>query len=203
MLPPIMVKKGLRKTLDNNDIAAIVSNCSNPIYKTLFLFVYMSGARITEALDVRKADCLVKEPYLIVKVLTRKKRTLGEQRVLYFRCEHPFIQPVIEVIKMRSDPDERIWKVNRISAWRNLKWAAERAGFDKKKIWLHFLRTSRLTQLANNGATANELKAWAGWSDLKYAKFYVQETEQMSINVAEKMYKQSLEESKSNDVQSQ
>jgi len=74
--------------------------------------------------------------------------------------------------------------MHRITAWRHITEAGQLAGVGK--VWLHFIRHSRLTDYANKGGTANELKKFAGWTHIYMADVYCREHDAATKNLADK-----------------
>jgi len=69
---------------------------------------------------------------------------------------------------------------NRVLAWRAIKKL-------NPTIYPHLFRHTRLTRLAEKGATAAQLMTWAGWKNIKMAATYVQRSEKLIEDLADKI----------------
>ena len=63
-------------------------------------------------------------------------------------------------------------------------------GFEEDKFWLHYIRASSLSLDVARGATASQLKAKAGWSNIIYADYYIAENFDATKSMADKHIEQ-------------
>jgi len=182
MITERMQRKGRHKELDDGDIKAIYNACRLKS-KGLVLFLWLTGCRISEALEMHKVDVSYNHPYYIFKVPTKKHGVILEQRPIYVREDHPFMERLKIYLDVKEG-EESLWNMHRITAWRHITEAGQLAGVGK--VWLHFIRHSRLTDYANKGGTANELKKFAGWTHIYMADVYCREHDAATKNLADK-----------------
>lgn len=155
--------------------------------QALFYFCYLTGARISEALDVTARDIQDKGDYLTVKLITRKNQRVPfrEVPIPTTQKERPMLSHIYEYIK--GDPGDRIFPgLSRNNAWfrlsrKSIRIRAILLGENReiirdyvKKINPHYLRHCRLTHLVQHyGYNELRLMRFAGWTNTQPAIVYV------------------------------
>jgi len=153
--------------------------------KALIGFLYLFGCRISEALQVKTDDLWVDENNrLNARIMVLKNKQLG-RHVLKISMNSPFVDIILSY-KAQKQAGELMWnfsqnlKSARVIAHRKIKKLNERA-------YPHLFRHTRLTKLAERGASPIQIQIWAGWSDITPADVYVRKSAQMIEDLADKI----------------
>lgn len=158
-----------RITLEDID-TAIKNNKENPWVNALIICLYYYGLRISEALALNPRDFkLFKHKksgreYLQVRSPTLKNRT-NKSRTLYVPLDQPYIQQLYEYVRSVHSP--RVFDYSR-------QWARVRIQKLLPFVSPHVFRHNILNDMAQQGLNEFSLEGWAGWSDARPAKNYVQ-----------------------------
>lgn len=158
-----------------------------PWVKSLIVFLYLVGPRITEAVKIKRKDIWVEDGRMVVRIYALKKRAklqtayATNAHLLHISLNAPFLQEVLlPYIERITDPEARVWRYSRQWAWVQLKKA-------NPKISPHIFRHDRLTKLALLGADPFTIQDWAGWSDVRPASYYVHATGNLAAKFADKI----------------
>jgi integrase len=166
-----------------DEVKAMIE-ASDPELKSFIAFLYLTGCRISEALQVRAEDIWEEEDKINIRIPVLKTEYAGKHIVKIAKSA-PFMSLILEK-KAQKQIGERIWnfsqnlKSARVIIWRKLKALNPR-------IYPHLFRHTRLTKLAEKGATASQLQVWAGWKSIKMADIYVRRTPRMIEDLADKV----------------
>lgn len=173
------------KMPSRQELLNVIEKIYNLEHRALICFLYLTGARIGELLDIKKYqlefDTIKGTPFLIINnVKTLKRRTPVFRRVPIplTKREQPFLKPFLDFIKP-LEQDELLFKFDRKKAWAIVK--------DKTYLFPHYLRHIRLTHLKiEHGFDALDLKQFTGWKDTRPAETYAH----LDVrSIAEKMTK--------------
>jgi len=139
-----------------------------PQLMALLAVLYLTGQRISEILALRPGDITVKDDRVVFKFLMKKKRSKGAlipRHNVPISLKSPYIVDFLVYLKERVE-SEVVFTIDRNKAWRLIKEL-------NPNCYLHFFRHTRLSRLAEQGATGPELMTWAGWADLRPASRYL------------------------------
>lgn len=170
-----------KRKLTNKTLDYFMQSKAEPWVKTLFVYLYYYGVRISEALAVVVEDFVVSEDdelkYLSVTSLTLKNPT-QDSRVLWVPMTQPYIQELLGYIKYKDTG--KLWSYSR-------QWA--RVKLQQTLPWItpHGFRHNRLDDFAQKGENPYALKSWAGWSDIRPGDSYVQAVD--TRKMAERYFK--------------
>ena len=174
---PNYIHANPKRRITMEDLDKMVQSDAAAWVKTLTIFLYFFGARISEALAMKPTDFSIyklgRKTYLEIYCPTLKKhKKKGEEnpkppepRRLYAPIEAPYIQPLYEYVKNISRP--RVWPYTRQYARKKIQQVLPTTS-------PHCFRHSRLDSFAQHDESAFSLQSWAGWSDLRPARAYVQ-----------------------------
>jgi integrase len=184
---PMVINAG-RDLVTREEAIALVEKADSSETKALVSILYLSGARISEVMTLRRKDCWTDEKYLWIRFKTlkdRKTKVIVSERHNFFELPTPekenfFVKKIIEfVTESFSDMDKDIGKdkliffsdldnseSRRNRAWRLLKKLDE-------TLWAHLFRHTRATSLANKGATEARMMGWFGWTDPRATTTYI------------------------------
>ena len=164
--------------LSREEVRRIVNALDSTRDKALVAFLYLTGARISEALQVRAEDFQLKDEWLLVRLITLKKRRRKKDgykpkppRIVPIPLKDPLSRHVLAWV--RQVGEGRLWPFTRRWALEIVKRGARRAGI-RRRVWLHLLRHSRLTELvAEYDYGEFQLMRFTGWSDARPADTYI------------------------------
>jgi integrase len=145
--------------------------------KALIAMLYLSGQRITEILKLTRGNIMVdpsRPDIIIVSFLIQKRRDNGSPLIPRHRLplglNLPFMDEFLKWANNFSEPSSRLFSITRQHAWEIVKKL-------NPNTYPHFFRHTRLSMLAESGASGPELMIWAGWSDLRPAGNYLSRSE--------------------------
>ena len=155
----------------------IKTNPESVWVNALIICLYYYGLRISEALALRPRDFKQythKESgrkYLQVRSSTLKNRT-DKNRTLYVPMDQLYIQYLYDFV--RTSPSVRVFNYSR-------QWARVKIQQRLPQVSPHVLRYNILNDMAQQGLNEFSLESWAGWSDARPAKSYVQKVNAREI----------------------
>jgi len=181
-------KKPVPEAMRMKDLVELGKRYSNPEDRALFYFCYLTGARISEALDVTPEDIHEHRSeelgeYLTVRLLTRKNRR-AKIRDVPVPLQQAEKAMVSYVNKYKGSGDGKIFTgLSRTNAWNRLSKVSISVRAIRGKEILpeftkgvnpHYLRHCRLTHLVQHyGFNELQLMRFAGWTNTKPAIVYV------------------------------
>jgi site-specific recombinase XerD len=162
----------------------------DPRVKYLLAMLIGYGKRVSEVLALDRSDLHVSEDGFIVvrfKILkSRPKSGIMKIRTKRLSLDHWCARPIIQYVQYIEDGYllPSYGKTGHITRQMARHWLK---ALDKD-VWPHLFRHSLATMMAENGATAFELKAYFDWDDIRTAQRYVLETEALSEKWAERVF---------------
>lgn len=155
--------------------------------RAILAFLYVSGARISEVLILRVRDVIVDGSDVKVTVATLKRGKSGSPitltRDLVFTTTTPYINLFIDhwlyaKKEMEENPDLYdkdlyLFDSNRKQVWYYIHKVNDYCS-------PHIFRHSRLQKLADLGASAHEIRLWAGHKRVETSTRYIEQSAQMS-----------------------
>ena len=163
--------------LDPSWFNALLNKLSSPHNKLLARFLYLTGARVSEALNLEWSRCSFERRRIqFIKTKTLNPRALpmsDELRDILIKCQRmnqdkPFCQSYSEFYTDYMAAKEYVCFELKLGDTVYEEWV------------IHTLRHTCLTQLAMRGATAIQIMEWAGHKSLSTSQKYVH---QSSINL--------------------
>ena len=166
----------------------LMKRARDPRVRYLLAMLIGFGKRVTEVLTVDRSDFHVSEDGFIVvkfKILkSRPKSGIMKIRTKRLSIRHWCARPIVEYVQYV----EGGYLLPSYGQHGHI--TRQTAGFWLKKldpdIWPHLFRHSLATMMAENGATAFELKAYFDWDNMNTAMRYVRETEALSEKWADR-----------------
>lgn len=161
---------------------------------------WMFGKRISEIMKLRKEDLWFKDGYLFIRFDVGKKRrekdvvkkTYIKQTIESSKYVKDYIKPYFEKIKdgyifpsYGSGENRRVIMGERVYEYRteggHLTTGRIRQQLKEvnERVWLHLIRHSLATRMAEKGVGVPQLMAWFDWSSANVAMRYVEGTPQM------------------------
>jgi len=164
--------------------------------KSLIAFLYLYGPRISEAIGVQGRHIYVDPPsqpkYLAAQIGILKTRTAAKggpfkirPHILKVPLEHPFT----DTIRKHRDRLTAIQYLYMISPTKQSSRTLATAKMKQlnRNCSPHLFRHSRLMKLALKGATAFQLRDWAGWTDIRPAMSYVRAAGTLAAQLSDKV----------------
>jgi integrase/recombinase XerD len=113
--PIRFVKQDIRKYWIKEQIDSMLESINNHRHKMLIRFLWMSGVRITEAINLKKGDIDFNNYLMKVKWLKSRK---WNERVLPI---HPTLKNILEVYTAPLKESDLIFPISRQRAWQLTK----------------------------------------------------------------------------------
>ena len=164
-------------------------------FKFLFILAYLTGARISEMLQLRRMDFSIEEiegrKFLAVQILTLKEHRSNLLRKILVPAdgyEFELVRLFVNDFLSQFYDKEKVFSMKRIAAWKKFSKinigpvqgvvettiGAQVKYFDKYPCFPHFMRHCRLTHLKKKyGFDDQYLMRWAGWASTQMAAEYV------------------------------
>jgi len=109
------VKSDIRLYWEKDFINQTINAVSNASHSMLFRFLWMSGVRITEAINLKKGDVDFQHYTMILKWLKSRKY---KRRVAPI---HPNLLSILQVYSASMKQDDKIFPISRQRAWQLTK----------------------------------------------------------------------------------
>ena len=164
------VAQTLPEYLEKSEVDRLLECAPDPASRLLMLLQWRAGLRVSEALALTPADLHLdhQPPTLRVRMgKGRKTRIIPVQPELH--------NALIAVLSFtRVDRDRPLVQMSRVTAWRKVKQAADRAGLNADRIGTHTLRHSYARHNLQYGVQLNTLSMWLGHASIKTTLRYLQ-----------------------------
>ena len=169
-LPMYRNRKRMIVVLIKEELSAFFNACDNYMYKTIFMLIYGSGLRVSEAVSLRTQDIDSENMRIFVKSGKDRYTVLPKTSLDMLRQYYKMYKP--------NHPDRYLF-LNRESA--KLKTERTRVFFRRyrrkaklnEKFVVHSLRHSFATDLIERGATIIEVKELMGHSNIRSTMEYI------------------------------
>lgn len=161
--PPKQVVAERILTID--EIRAIINAADEGFDRTLLRFLFYSGARVSEAVNLRWRDVHPIPGGWSVTLYGKG----GKTRHVRLRAG---LYDELRAISPYGGPDDRIFPVTRTTAWRIVRRAAHRAGI-QKPVSPHWFRHSHASLRLDAGANIRQVQADLGHSKLETTQIYL------------------------------
>lgn len=172
-LPMYRNRRKIKDVLTKEELSTFFNACENYKYKTIFMMIYGSGLRISEALNLRIKDIDSKKMRIFVREGKGKKErytVLPEMSLKMLRKYYKIYKP--------KHPEGYIFlnrEGNPLTVERTREFFRRyrrKAGIDEKFV-VHSLRHSFATDLIERGATILEVKEAMGHSNIRSTMEYI------------------------------
>ncbi|CAA2145151.1 tyrosine-type recombinase/integrase [Methylobacterium bullatum] len=138
-----------------------------PKIRTLCLMLAWSGCRITEVLNLTRADLDCEAGTIAVRCL--KKRRGGVVREIPVPAE---FLAVLRQVHGAGRPSERLWPIARNTAWRQVKTVMEMASVGATAASPKGLRHGFGVHAIRSGIPLNLLQRWLGHASMSTTAIY-------------------------------
>ncbi|TMN21868.1 recombinase [Lentibacillus cibarius] len=165
------VPEDQKVTLTEDEVDQLINEIDKPLLKTLVIFMYRTGLRITSAINLRLEDVDLDAGTITACIKEGKIITIHISEKLY--------PTLVEYLKSIRDSDSPYFfatkKTGRVSpAYMNaqLRAAVKRLGWNKK-VTSHTLRRSFATNLLRNGVELPYISKLLGHESVKTTMIYL------------------------------
>lgn len=182
-----IIKIAPRDPMTIAEVANMVARAKCQRDKALVSVLFLTGQRISEILKLTRKDVIVdpsRPNRIIISFLIQKRKRKRIKDNVYVPVTNPliprhripldmslpFMGDFVKWVNNFSEPDVRIFKITRQHAWAIIKAL-------NPNTFPHFFRHTKISMLAEKGASGPELMTWAGWSDLRPAGRYLSRSE--------------------------
>lgn len=145
--------------LDVEDVNRLIEATESPMYKALIAFLFESGARINEALQIRVDDVLETDKGMIIGVI-QTKTGLDRRRGLYVYSSG-YIRNHITYSGLSKK--DRLFPITGVAVGMMLKKIGESAGIEKP-ISPHKFRHAQATDMVLRGYQESVIRKKLGWT---------------------------------------
>ena len=182
-LPMRKKKKTVYEVLTKEELSTFFNACDNYMYKTIFMLIYGSGLRISEAVNLRVEDIDSRKMRIFVREGKGKKerytvlpKTSLEMLRKYYQMYNPRHPEGYIFLNREGNP----LKVERTRVF--FRRYRRKAKIDEKFV-VHSLRHSFATDLIERGATILEVKELMGHSNIRSTMEYIHVAKiELSVN---------------------
>lgn len=159
-------KKEINRLITIEQAKAMIEKAENKEHKFLIAMLYITGARPLELLKLKKRDFETKDSDLRILLPTKKrKRTAGGMtlRMLPFDIKQtPFVSDIIVPwISALGDPDTNALTITSTTRIQQIVYT-----LSDNEFCPYNFRHNRLSQIALNGGTIEELKQFKGATNI-------------------------------------
>lgn len=172
-IPMIKGKRRLPKILSDEELSIFFNACENYMYKTIFMMIYGSGLRISEATNLRVEDVDSKNMRLFVrngKGERERYTVLPKASLEMLRKYYKIYKPKHPEGYIFLNEDENPLKVERLRVF--FRRYRRKAGISEDFI-VHSLRHSFATKLVEEGVPLVQVKELLGHSCIRSTMTYV------------------------------
>jgi len=177
---PKLVKK-LPTVLEIHEVERLLAQPDESLYrgirdKALLEFMYASGVRVSELVDLKKSDFFEEEGLARVLGKGSKERIVPVGDIAV-RCVQRYSQRVRPELAMKGMGGDHLFlsmwgkPLTRVAVWKLLKSYGMEAGISKN-ISPHTLRHSFATHLLEGGADLRAVQEMLGHSDISTTQIY-------------------------------
>lgn len=163
--------------IDEDSFSKMFKNARYQQDKAILVLSWLTGGRPAEIMALRKKDIIFEEHRLIVKISTKKLGKKGKfmirNRTLNINLDmsHDYIQILKRFVERKKHEDKPIFDISRRTFYNIIN----RIGYDALNVSIcpYNFRHSRMTLLAEKGASKEQLKRFKGSRTDKSVNAYV------------------------------
>lgn len=154
-------EKEMNRLIELEEVETMIKKTKIPSYKILIALLYITGARPSELVNLKKKDFSFEDQDMRIVLKTKKK---GYERMLPFDINTtPLIKElIIPFLKKIEDPEKRIFSFRTPTRIRQIVYE-----LSNNKLCPYNFRKNRLSRLGMDGASPHELMYFKGAKDFK------------------------------------
>lgn len=165
------------------EVEAMLMAARRPVERALIIFLYLTGARPAEAVEMQKADFNIQETEVSISIPTKKLRDTGkwtehkrtltfDRNVLTGRPNH-LLEELIAFVQMsiQDNPNGPLWHMRR---W-NVHCIVNKLSLKalKRRSCPYLFRHNALSEQSRRGASIDELMQFKGSNDVRSVSPYI------------------------------
>ena len=171
-LPSVLdYENEVKKLLEQPDLSTVLGKRD----KALLELLYSCGLRISEAINLKLSDLVLRERFIVVMGKGSKQRVVPMGKEAAFWVKNYLVKARTKLAKGHSQNfiflNQHGRKLSRMGAWKILKSYVKRAGI-KKQVHPHTLRHSFATHLLQGGADLRTVQELLGHADISTTEIY-------------------------------
>lgn len=182
-LPMYRKRRKMKDVITKEELSTFFNACDNYMYKTIFMMIYGSGLRISEAVNLKIEDIDSKKMRILVRAGKGGKErytVLPKTTLEMLRKYYKMYKPKHKDGYIFLNREGKILKVERTRVF--FRRYRKEAKIDEKFV-VHSLRHSFATDLIERGATILEVKELMGHSNIRSTMEYIHVAKlKLSIN---------------------
>ena len=182
-LPMYRKRRKMKDVLTKEELSTFFNACDNYMYKTIFMLIYGSGLRISEAINLRIEDIDSKK----MRIFVRKGKGEKERYTVLPQTSLEMLRKYYQMYKPKH-PEGYLFlnrEGNPLTTERTrvfFRRYRRKAKIDEKFV-VHSLRHSFATDLIERGATILEVKELMGHSNIRSTMEYIHVAKmELSVN---------------------
>lgn len=174
---PEYSKADIEFRIEREDLLSMIRTVKNRRNQNLIALLWMSGARPSEIIELKKEDCEVQETKLSLTLVTKKKRkgrwVLGKRTLEFKRPLPPNQDKLIEFVAdyLKNCQEGLLFPISTRTVERIIYKAGRQAL--RRNICPYNFRHTRMSILGSKGATIDELLHFKGSTDIRSVSPYL------------------------------
>lgn len=172
-LPMMKKTRKMKNVLTKEELSTFFNACENYKYKTIFMLIYGSGLRISEALNIRVKDIDSKK----MRIFVRKGKGKKERYTVLPETSLEMLREYYKRYKPNNAEGyiflNREGKELTVERTREMFRRYRRKAKIDEKFVVHSLRHSFATDMIERGATILEVKELMGHSNIRSTMEYI------------------------------
>lgn len=144
----INVKEEQLKYMSRDEIHAFIDSVNGPKEKLIFIFMWYTGARVSEVIQVRKRDIDFANKEIKIRWLKNRKYLYRTMPI------HPTLKQLLELTTAALGLDERVFPYSRQRVWQIFK---KHRNFENDWVHPHTFRHSFAVNYLRQADSANDL----------------------------------------------
>jgi len=183
---PAVTEKDL---FTEEEVQKLVNATDNVKFKFAIMFLYESGVRVGELLNIKIGDIKLNDRYATIEIFQQKTK---EKKVVFCFLSFPYLLKLLHQHPFRNNPDAYLLLTENnekyeINAFEHIiKKIFKKAGVRWRR--LHNFRHTRATQLLRENTSAEIVKKLMGWKKLEMLKVYSHLTYEDVENLLKQKY---------------
>jgi len=171
------------------EIQKLVNATDNIKFKFAIMFLYESGVRVGELLNIKIGDIKLNDRYATIEIFQPKTK---EKKVVFCFLSFPYLLKLLQQHPFRNNPDAYLLLTEKNKKYhikvfeQIMKEIFQKAGVRWRR--LHNFRHTRATQLLRENVSAEIVKKLMGWKKLEMLKVYSHLTYQDVENLLKQKY---------------
>lgn len=159
------------KYLKEDEVEKLLSNIpqNSEVYSAVLL-MWLTGARVSEVLSLRREHVDLDTKTLYIPTLKRRRK--GQLRILPIANRR--LTGLLQKLTTGKKPNDILIPISRQAVWKALKMAAKNAGIPVEKVHPHTLRHSFAIALLRSGAPTPVLQRTLGHAALQSTQIYLE-----------------------------